>query len=151
MVYYTIIAFYEVDMWLYRPNRSISIKQKLSTEDVVRCRYTSVGRYKPRICMSKCENYDNNQNESGLSCLRWYVLKGGVESWIGVLETPSWNGVMKTPSWSVVYDFSSRLHPKLESPRLHSKTPLHDSTPPFSTCRLRCGPSWLVSFLVRVQ
>ena len=41
--YYTIIALYEVDTWLYRPNRSIS------TEDVVQGRYNSVGRYKLHI------------------------------------------------------------------------------------------------------
>jgi hypothetical protein len=34
---------YRPRTWLYRPNRSIW------TEDVVRGRYTSVGRYKPRI------------------------------------------------------------------------------------------------------
>ena len=34
------------------------------------------------------------------------MLKGGVESWSGVLETPSWSGVLKTLSWSVIYDFS---------------------------------------------
>jgi len=42
---------------------------------------------------------------AGHHCLYWHVLKGGVELWSGVLETPSWSGVLKTPSWSVVYDF----------------------------------------------
>ena len=43
----------------------------------------------------------------------WHVLKGGVEPWSGVLETPSWSGVLKTPSWSVVYDFSVDVFCKL--------------------------------------
>ena len=30
------------------------------------------------------------------------VLKGGVESWSGVLETPNWSGVLGTPNWSGV-------------------------------------------------
>jgi len=42
-----------------------------------------------------------------------HVLKGGVESWSGVLETPSWSGVLKTPRWSVTYDFSVDVFCKL--------------------------------------
>ena len=34
-----------------------------------------------------------------------HVLKGGMESW---------SGVLKTPSWSVVYDFSVDVFCKLE-------------------------------------
>jgi hypothetical protein len=46
------------------------------------------------------------QNQYHHTLIHGHVLKGGVESWSGVLETPSWSGVLKTPSWSVVYDFS---------------------------------------------
>ena len=45
--------------------------------------------------------------------LKRHVLKGGVEAWSGVLQTPSWSGVLKTPSWSVVYDFSVDVFCKL--------------------------------------
>jgi hypothetical protein len=41
------------------------------------------------------------------------MLKCGVESWSGVLETPCWSGVLKTPSWSVGYDFSVDVFCKL--------------------------------------
>jgi hypothetical protein len=42
--------------------------------------------------------------------LSGHVLKGGVESWSGVLETPSEWSLL---SWSVVFDFSVDVFCKL--------------------------------------
>ena len=42
---------------------------------------------------------------------------------------------LSIPSLQIHLQKSHKLHSNLESSRLHSKTPLHDSTTPFSTCR----------------